>query len=87
MFDTTPMSTAVLHKLDKKWTPEGFFKGLKKKKKFSMATRRSSILILLGTIQCFLQKILPTHLGKLRHYSILYKTIGPYTLLTQPVLD
>ena len=34
MFDTTtPMSTAVLHKLDKKWTPEGFFKGLKMEEK------------------------------------------------------
>ena len=66
MFDTTtPMSTAVLHKLDKKWTPEGFFKGLKKEEKFSMATRRSSILILLGTIQCFLQKVLTSYLDKL----------------------
>ena len=40
MFDTTtPMSTAVLHKLDKKWTPEGFFKGLKKRGKNSLWPR------------------------------------------------
>ena len=35
-----------------------FSKGWKWRKKFSMATRHSTILILLGTIQCFPQKVL-----------------------------